>query len=268
MPIECVEKFESRQVTTGQNPSVELRYVIRGTNEDVEARTALLAGSPAMYDPWGGGLLFLPRDTVTVQPVGDMLWEGIVRYGPVPQTQESTFTFDTGGGTQHVTHSLATVARYAPPGKTAPDFKGAIGVTADSVEGVDITVPVYQFAETHYLPDSVVTPAYKLTLFALTGKVNSAAFKGFAAGEVLFLGAAGSRRGSGDWEITFRFAGSPNVTNLTIGDITGINKKGWEYLWVRYQDTEDTAAKALVKRPIAAYIEQVYSYGDLNLLGI
>jgi hypothetical protein len=25
---------------------------------------------------------------------------------------------------------------------------------------------------------------------------------------------------------------------------------------------------ALVKRPIAAYIEQVYPYGDLNLLGV
>lgn len=266
--IECVEKFESRQVTTGQQPSVELRYVIRGTNSDVEARTALLAASPATYDPWGGGLLFLPRDTVTVQPIGDLLWEGIVRYGLVPQTAESVFTFDTGGGTQHVTHSLATVSRYAPPGKTAPDFKGAIGVTADSVEGVDIAVPVYHFSETHYLADTTVTPEYKATLFSLTGNVNNAAFKGFAAGEVLFLGAAGSKRGSGDWEITYRFAASPNVTNLTIGDITGINKKGWEYLWVRYSDSEDAVAKALVKRPVAVYIEQVYPYGDLNGLGI
>jgi len=267
--IECVEKFESRQVTTGQQPSVELRYVIRGTNDDVEARNALLANSPTMYDPWGSGWFFLPRDTVTVQPVGDLLWEGIVRYGPVPQTQESVFSFDTGGGTQHITHSLATVARYAPPGKTAPDFKGAIGVTADSVEGVDITVPVnYQFSETHYLADMLVTPAYKATLFGLTGKVNSAGFKGFAAGEVLFVGAAGSKRGSGDWEITYRFAASPNVTGLTIGDITGISKKGWDYLWVRYADAEDAVAKALVKKPVAVYIEQVYPYGDLNGLGI
>jgi len=98
--------------------------------------------------------------------------------------------------------------------------------------------------------------------------VNSAGFKGFAAGECLFLGAAGSKRGSGDWEITYRFAASPNVTNLTIGDITGINKKGWEYLWVRYSDSEDAVAKALVKKPVAVYIEQVYPYGDLGLLGI
>jgi len=107
-----------------------------------------------------------------------------------------------------------------------------------------------------------------MTLFQLTGRVNTGAFKGFNAGEVLFLGASGSRRGYGDWEITFRFAASPNVTNLTIGDITGINKKGWEYLWVRYADSEDTAAKALVKKPIAVYIERVYDDGNLSLLGI
>ncbi len=266
MAVEVVEKFESRMITTGTNPSVELRYVIRGTNDDVEARAALEAFSPSTYDPWGSGWFYLPRETISVQPVGDLLWEGVVRYGPFTPTNESTFAFDTGGGTQHITQSKQTVAKY--PSGTAPDFKGAIGVTNDSVEGVDITVPVYQFSETHYLPDTTVTPAYRLTLFQLTGRVNAGAFKGFSAGEVLFLGASGARRGFGDWEITFRFAGSPNVSNLTIGDITGIDKKGWEYLWVRYADSEDAAAKALVKKPLAVYIERVYDQGDMSLLGI
>lgn len=192
MPVEVFEKFDSRQVTTGSNPGVELRYGIRGTNDDAEAHAALLAAAPATYDPWGSGLLFLPRDQVTVQPIGDLLWEGIVRFGTVPTTNESVFSFDTGGGAQHITQSRATKGAYAPPGKTPPNFQGAIGVTADSVEGVDITVPVYQFAETHYKPDSQITPTYKGSLFSLTGRVNSAAFKHFAAGEVLFLGAAGS----------------------------------------------------------------------------
>jgi hypothetical protein len=131
-----------------------------------------------------------------------------------------------------------------------------------------LTVPVYHFSETHYLPDVIVTPAYRGTLFNLTGKVNGGAFKGFAVGECLFLGAAGAKRGSGDWEITFRFAASPNVANLTIGDITGVDKKGWEYLWVRYADRVDDTAKALVKKPVAAYVERVYEYGDFGLLGI
>ncbi len=56
--------------------------------------------------------------------------------------------------------------------------------------------------------------------------VNNASWKGFAAGECLFLGASGSKRGSDDWEITFRFAATPNKTGLTVGDIVDINKKG------------------------------------------
>jgi len=113
-----------------------------------------------------------------------------------------------------------------------------------------------------------MTGAYKAALFFLTGAVNNAPFRGFAAGEVLFLGASGSKRGQDDWEIRFRFAASPNVTGLVVGSITGINKRGWEYLWGRYADAEDTAAKALVKRPVAAYVEQVYPYGDFSGLGI
>lgn len=81
-------------------------------------------------------------------------------------------------------------------------------------------------------------------------------------------GASGSKRGEDDWEITFRFAASPNKTGLTVGDIVGINKKGWEYMWVRYADAEDAAAKAIVKKPVAVSVEKVYEEGDFSTLGI
>ena len=56
----------------------------------------------------------------------------------------------------------------------------------------------------------------------MTGKVNDASFKGLDAGECLFLGASGSKRGEKDWEIAFRFAGSENCAGLNTGDeITG-----------------------------------------------
>jgi len=266
--ITVTEKFESRRSTTGDNPSAELVYTVRGTTDDIEARTATEAESPATYDG-------LPRQSVSVEPVGEDHWDATVRYALTqstpPQTGDSAFSFDTGGGTQHITQSKATVGTYAASGTTAPDFQGAIGVTHDSVNGVDVTVPVYQFSETHYLPDSQVDSAYKGTLFALTGKVNAGSFRGFAAGELLFLGASGSRRGTGaddDWEITFRFAASPNVSGLSVGPINGIAKQGWEYLWVRYADAEDTGAGAIVKRPVAAYVERVYESGNFGGLGI
>jgi hypothetical protein len=266
MPIVVEEKFDSRVSTAGQSPSVELRYIVFGTSDDLAAKAELADESPEEYDG-------LPRQSIQIEPLANDIWDGTVRYGEAqqgdpPQTGESSFAFDTGGGTQHITHSRSTVGIHAPSGVTAPNFQGAIGVTENGVDGVDITIPVYQFSETHFLADSVVTPAYKGTLFGLTGKVNNAGFKGFTVGECLFLGASGAKRGEEDWEITFRFAGSPNVTGLAVGPISGIAKKGWEYLWVRYADVEDTGAKMLVKRPIAAYVEQVYDYGNFAGLGI
>jgi len=260
MAIEVFEKFDSGS-HSGEN--VELVYHIGGTDDDLTAMDALLAASPVLYD---GRIRQLPN----LERLGEDFWEGTIPYGPrkPPETGDSSFSFDTGGGTQHITQSLQTIGKYAPPGKVAPDFEGAIGVTHDNVEGVDISMPVYNFSETHYIDAGFVTQAYKLTLFALTDRVNNSVFRGFAAGEVLFLGASGSKRGEEDWEITFRFAASPNVEGLTIGNIPNINKKGWEYIWVRYADAEDLAAKTLVKKPIAVYVEKVYHDGDFSGLGI
>ncbi len=269
MPTIVTEKFESRRSTTGDNPSAELVYDIRGVENDLTARGHADTASPANYDG-------LTKLSISIEPVGPDHWEATVRYGReelggFPQTGESIFSFDTGGGTQHITQSKQTVQRYGASGTTAPDFKGAIGVTADGVEGVDIAVPVYQFSETHYLPATHVTQSYKGTLFSLTGKVNSGSWKGFNGGEVLFLGASGSLRGTSadsDWEITFRFAASPNASGITVGPISGISKKGWEYLWVRYADAEDAGSQAIVKRPVAAYVERVYDQGNFSALGI
>ena len=257
------EKFDSRETIEGDNPSITLKYIIKDTESDIEAKTLLWSTAPTIYD----GLI---RQTWGVEYHGPALWVGSVRYGLLPpmETGQSSFSFDTGGGTQHITQSLFTVASYAPSGQTAPDFGGAIGVTHDNVEGVDITVPVFNFSETHYLPSSMVTVEYQDTLFRLTGMVNDAVFRAFYAGEVLFLGACGSKRAEDDWEITFRFAASMNRVGMTIGKITGIDKKGWEYLWVRYADAEDAGSQSLVKKPIAAYIEQVYEEADFSSLGI
>ena len=259
MPV-IIEKYDSRETTVAaENPSAELIYIVDGTENDTEVHAIVQATIPAMFR----GLVF---QSYTISHKGSGLWEVSVRYGTVKKTGESSFSFDTGGGTAHITQSLRTVRWYAAPGRVAPNFGGAIGVNNESVEGTDITIPVYNFKETHYIPVSLVTPAYKATLFYLTGKVNAGPFKGFAPGEVLFLGASGSQRGQEDWEITFSFAASPNVSGLTIGNITGISKLGWEYLWVRYEDAVD--ARVLVKQPAAVYIEQVYPYGDFSGLGI
>ena len=271
MPTTCVEKYDSRDVGAGGRPTATFKYLIRGTTDEQAALTALAAGSAAAYNG-------LSRLSWNVSPMSDgesvpSTWEGTVQYGLVSsaprQVGESVYSFDTAGGTQHITQAKQHVASYARGSDTAPYLEGAIGYDGHDVQGCDITVPVYNFSETHYLAAESVTDAYKAALFSLTGKTNDGTFRGFQAGEVLFLGASGTQRqGDKAWEITFRFAASPNVSNLTIGGSSGIAKKGWEYLWVQYEDAKDNTAKAILKRPRYVFVERVYDAGNFAGLGI
>ena len=181
---------------------------------------------------------------------------------------ERSFTFDTSGATVHITQSKST--KVYP--STAPVYSGAIGVDNDgNINGVDITVPTLNFTETHVLKHTKVSTRYKQLVAYLTGKVNDRAFRGFDPGEVLFLGATGSRTGTekeDPWEVTFRFAVSQNTKNLQIGTINIPTKKGWEYMWVRYDDTISDDKKSLVKTPSAVYIEKVYDEDDFGKLGL
>jgi hypothetical protein len=255
------ERWGSRRWSKGPNPTFEYLWTVQGTEDEIEVRDLIEATSPETY-------FDLEKDTTSAEQVGPQLWFGAARYA-YPGS-ESEYSFQLGGGSVHITHSRATIASYPAPGfTTAPDFQGGINVTTEAVEGVDIDWPEYTFAETHYFDDTFVTPAYKATLFELCKCTNNAAFKGFAAGEVRLLGVEGSKRGSRErWALTYNFKASENATSLTVGPITAIAKKGWEYLWVRTMEFEDTTAKMLVKRPVAVYVEEVYPSADFSLLGI
>lgn len=166
MTIALIERPQSRGAEEGPAKAyAELVYTAVGSDDDVAIRGAVESAIPATY-------VNLPLANYRISPLGNGMWDVVVRYDS-REPKDSSYTFDTGGGTQHITQSLQTIAKKAKPGETAPDFKQAIGVTTDEVAGVDITVPVYSFTETHYIANSLVTGAYKLTLFALTGKVPS-----------------------------------------------------------------------------------------------
>jgi hypothetical protein len=271
MAITVTEKLDSRRLTTGKNAMLELSLNVFGTDSENEAKIAATNATPGA---WGSlsnpPLLF--RQAIQLEVVGPNLWLATVRYdttGTQPLSAEDSFEFDTSGGTQHVTQSIDTVGIYAAPGFIAPDFQGAIGVTQNGVDGVDIVVPVFNFSETHRFPE--ISPAYKGGLFQATGKINNKTFRGFSPGEVLFLGASGNRRDSDPetpWELTYRFAAQPNRDGIQVGAISGIAKLGWDYMWVRYMESEDDAAKSLIKRPVAVYVEQVYESIDFSILGL
>ncbi len=251
----------------GAYDSAKLGYLVFEAADEKAAVEAVYNHTPARYAG-------VPLELVEIE---ERLAENIFKVSAAyrrssasqaaaSENDDPAFSFDTGGGTQHITQSLETVGRY--PG-SAPDLNGAIGYDGQSVAGVEITMPVMNFTETRYLKNSKVTTAYKTRVAECTGRVNDEKFKGYSKGEVLFLGASGARRGvSNDdlWEITFKFAVSPNRKNIRIGGIAIPAKYGWDYLWVRYAD--NVGNDTLVKRPCAAYCERVYEFADFGKLGL
>ena len=266
MSAYTVELVGSREGTQGQDPSLILRYLVRGTDDDFMVRALANSTSPDTYDS------LVKKQIHTIQEATEW-WLADIEYGarPVGIPGTGEWSFEIGGGaTIHVDHSLETVNRY--PDGSKPDYKQAIGVRRDgnglAVDGLDIDLTTFRWSETHHLDYSLLTPAYVNTLYTLRGRVNDKAWRIFAKGEVLLDAITGAARGEWTVPITFSFAASHNVTGLTIGDITGIDKEGWQYLWIQFEDVEDNDTHLVLKRPKHVFVERMKEYGDFDLLGL
>lgn len=262
-----IETRNSRKIRAGQNGSYDLEFRTRWDGTGIPADQDLIDHVES-YLPTG---LIYPLSSYEIDPAGYNRWKIKAVYSQrsseqKPPADESAASFDTSGGTQHIKVSRQTLNSYSASGAgTAPTTKNAINVDGQQVGGTDIVVPVYSFEETKIFPFASVNLAYKMNLFAATGTTNNAGFKGFAAGEVLCMGFSGRSRGTSEYSISGRFAASPNLTGLTIGDITGINKGGWNFLWVMFEDSSDQ--DLLLKKPIHAYVERVYNPSNFGLMG-
>lgn len=266
-------------VSLGKSPSAVVEYVVKDTPDWEEAYDLTVAAAPGLF-MFAGGSLGIPRVNIKIEEEAGDVWKAIVEYGSIepPQSTEapppgpsSEFSFDTTGATQRITQAISTLFSGQPPGlPPAPDVLNAIGVTDDGVEGVDVPDQKYDWEEMFYFPRSAVTQAYRLTIANLTGLVNASAFRGFAAGEVLFRGAKGGTRTQGDVAITFAFSRSKNRSpGFSFAGVTiPVEKKGWNYIWAMYEKRDDTAAKKLVNKTRAVYLNKVIEEGDFSLLQI
>lgn len=297
MPTVVIEEIGSQSTEISvDSPSQELRFKVHGSNSEPDVRAAVENELPASIDITSAffGTIPIVIQSYKVDHIGPATWDGMAKYGRTQPrtttTQNShtpgsgssggggtgndnqpngtlTLSFDGVGGTAHIQTSKQTVNvyKYATT-VTPPRYKNAIGVTKNGVEGVDITVPIFKFTYQYHPHEALMTPGYILTLMGMAGRTNDATWKGFAAGEVLYLGATGQPRGSKDWDLSLHFIASPNLTNQTIGDITGIVKAGWDYIWIKYR--QGTDANHHIETPAFVYVERVYDPDDFRKLGI
>ena len=268
MTITVTLKHDAFGKAGGNNNSVSVGYWGDGTDAYERAVTQRGADAPTALGPF-------PKMSVKVDPTElSTHWDGTVQYGTRQGDQpkeeaDPTFTMDIGTATTHITQSLETVNKYVPSGRTAANRKQVIGGKADgSVDGVDKLIAQASWTETHYLPKSKVNRAYFLTLYNLVARMNAASFREFARGEVLYIGGTlTKRRSAPDWECQFKFLPLPNVTGLSVGDITGIAKLGHDYLWVYYEgEKEETGTPVMVPLPKEVLVERLYTFGDYNAM--
>jgi hypothetical protein len=266
-------------------------YRCDGTDSEALMLAAVKLTLPRTV-PSGELLLYLKTYNWTYE--GGGLWDVNVLY-TAKKPGQIVFTFDTEGGTQHVTEALDEVV-WRPDGNKqgALQFHNAIGATQDQVEGADVVVAGFKFTLTkRFLATELPADYIASVLYKGTGKTNkdvfSVEYKGqvlvFNPNELLFMGARNNEGQVGDDEIelTFSFQASENLTDIVLGKpppktdngdappaesnaITVASKDGWQYLWVRYQDKQET--KMLVKQRYAAVVNTVYrqfNYADFRL---
>jgi len=273
--ITTIEIVESRELRTGASVGSTRKYKSWGTVTGLEVLedeilTDLASESPSSVTVDG---VTCYRQSRKIEQVTNDIFDCVVEYAPpsasnpeVGQDPLTAYSFEAGGEIIHITQAKEHKRKYPA---AAPAFAGAIGVTPDSIEGVDIIVPHYNFSETHYLADSTtVDAAYKAAVAALTGKTNAATFRGFAIGEVLFLGASGTKASEDVWAITYNFSVSLRMPATTVAGIASVIKEGWEYMWVAYAVTQDATAKRPIVTATGVYIERVYDSGDFTTLEI
>ena len=147
-----------------------------------------------------------------------------------------------------------------------PQMLNDVG-SGEEPEGVDVFEPVYEEEKTIRIRTTALTQQYRTTLRKAVGKTNADEFQGWQPGEVLLMGVSGTRRGSVDSEITFRWSVRENEDNLTVAGISGIQKKGWQYLWPR-AETRSSDTSPMVKTITHVCVATVFketTFAQLNI---
>jgi len=215
-------------------------------------------------------VLFLAK--YSVEEVQQGYWILTLSYSAEAQSSASSsyvqFGFSTNGDTIHISKSNSVISAVARTGSgfTAPDNKGCIGLTKSSIEGADIKDRKLTFNITGYFSPDIWDTSFLNLFYTLTGKYNNATFYGFAAGEVLFLGAEGQGDAVRVIPIVFNFEAKANLTSVSDAGFPNLTMLGHDLLDYTYMAQTDSDAE--VMWPMFRYVHRVYDSGNLTLLGI
>ena len=115
MPTTVHQLIEGTEVTTGASPSVTLKFYVDGAASENAALSAVLSLCPDAYNG-------MPRQSRSAEPISDTKYIVTAKYAPQesndPDTSgstppESSYEFNTGGGSETMFVSLSNKQRVA-----------------------------------------------------------------------------------------------------------------------------------------------------------
>jgi hypothetical protein len=283
MPIEVIEKATSRGLnlaTGGGADDSEFEYWVTGSEDQSAVASAVIAAIPFVVR-----LSLIPKTLKLEKLESYGHWSASIKYASPDKVDkpkqipraigQATWSFDATGGTQKVFEALAQTAS----GANAPAAGKQINIDAGKVQGVDIVVPQLTLTINQKFAGSTLTLPWVRAFAQLIGTTNDDTFLGFEAGELLLLGGNGTQPVAynddgtttfGERDVSFQFAYSPNRDDLAFsGDrisVTGVTKKGHDYIWYAYETAENT--DSLAADLIGVYVATVYEESDYTTLGI
>ena len=263
--------------------SFDYVYEITNCETSAEAYTNLLGGNGVDWPGVEGVINGCVLRTVQMAPDGPMAWRATCSYSAAKlQTRErekltSVGQYRIAFSVKNITakqYTAKNTTSYARLGDVAPNFQGAINVNKDGeVEGLDTIVPALTISVSQRYAGASLTPAYMLGCANLIGKYNNHELMGFPAGTLQLTASDGAlsfdipnpnQSGAdptdfpaADRELSHEFLYSPNLTGITIGEITGINKLGHQYMWTLWYDKLDSGK--VFRAPRAVYVQDLYN---------
>lgn len=252
--------------------SQTFEYWIHGDTSESNILVAFQAYLPTTFN------VVKRLDDFYVEEQASGIWIGKAVYefirGNEPGQEDPAqipFEFEIGSESVKLTHSLETITRQLSSLSTladAPDFKQAVNVTSNGVEGYEMPFPTFRWSETYYQPNAIIQAGYLPSIRSLLGKTNDSTFRGFAVDEVYFDGATGrnSDKFYGYSEINYKFVAGENVTGITSPGFTAYDKKAHELVWFYYHEEEDSTAKALIKIPVSLNVERIREQTSFSTL--
>ena len=276
------EKVDSRITTSnGKNSTHQRSYRVETQGAtSAQAITAILAASPTSVIADG---VTLNQRVPSVQYVGNGYWVGTVNYRHeasrqaedqnqnIDEVGKVEVTLDLGTESKHITEGIDSTVWVTTDGPNTPPQIDAIGLEDNQIQGCDILSPSGNLQITKVFDNATVFGANWVQDRAdLRCHTNDATFYGFDAGSLLFVRMSFTIRNNGDVPVTFQFQHRANLVEQTAVSVLPVDKKGHQYLWTRYEDSEETTGgdTTYTKKAVAQYVNTVYPEGDFSTLGL